>query len=79
MPFLITDQAPGDQLRTLAGGKAHNLHTLTAAGTLQDYTSSDDDIDRELKQISQGTQVDDELAKIKAEVGSGEQPKEISS
>ena len=32
MPFLITDQAPGDQLRTLAGGKAHNLHTLTAAG-----------------------------------------------
>ena len=32
MPFLITDQAPGDQLRTLAGGKAHNLHILTAAG-----------------------------------------------
>jgi hypothetical protein len=32
MRFLITDQAPGDQLRTLAGGKAHNLHTLTAAG-----------------------------------------------
>jgi hypothetical protein len=27
MPFLITDQAHGDQLRTLAGGKAHNLHT----------------------------------------------------
>src|ERR1700757_1538679 len=32
MPFLSTDQAPGDQLRTLAGGKAHNLHILTAAG-----------------------------------------------
>jgi len=30
MPFLITDQAPGDQLRTLAGGKAHNLYILTA-------------------------------------------------
>jgi rifampicin phosphotransferase len=32
MPFLITDQACGDQLRALAGGKAHNLHILTAAG-----------------------------------------------
>lgn len=31
-PFLITDHAPGDQLRTLAGGKAHNLHALSAAG-----------------------------------------------
>jgi len=32
VPFFITDQAPGDQLRILAGGKAHNLHTLAAAG-----------------------------------------------
>jgi phage shock protein A len=30
------------------------------------------DIDRELAQLSQGSQVDEELAKMKAELGSGE-------
>jgi phage shock protein A len=59
--------------------RAAAVDELTAAGTLDDFTSSDDDIDRQLKQISQSGQVDDELAKIKAEVGSGEQAKEIGS
>jgi len=59
--------------------RAAAVEELTAAGTLQDYTSSDDDIDRQLKQIQQSSQVDDELAKLKAEVGAGEQPKELSS
>jgi phage shock protein A len=59
--------------------RAAAVDELTAAGTLDDFTSSDDDIDRQLKQISQSGQVDDELAKIKAEVGKGtEEPaKEI--
>jgi phage shock protein A len=59
--------------------RASAVEELTAAGTLQDYTSTDDDIDRQLKQIQQSSQVDDELAKLKAEVGAGEKPKEISS
>jgi phage shock protein A len=58
--------------------RAAAVDELTAAGTLDDFTSSDDDIDRQLKQISQSGQVDDELAKIKAEVGKGSEPaKEI--
>ncbi len=32
MPILLTGQAPGEQMRTQAGGKAHNLCELTAAG-----------------------------------------------
>jgi phage shock protein A len=59
--------------------RAAAVEELTAAGALQDFTSSDDDIDRELKQISQSGQVDDELAKMKAELGSGTQPKEIGT
>jgi len=59
--------------------RAAAVDELTAAGTLDDFTSSDDDIDRQLKQISQSGQVDDELAKLKAEVGSGEPAKEIGS
>jgi phage shock protein A len=54
--------------------RAAAVDELTAAGTLDDFTSSDDDIDRQLKQISQSGQVDDELAKIKAEVGKGSEP-----
>ena len=50
---------------------------MTAAGALNDFTSSDDDIDRQLKQISQSGQVDDELAKMKAELGQGGASKEI--
>ncbi|MBV8081278.1 MAG: PspA/IM30 family protein [Actinobacteria bacterium] len=57
--------------------RASAVEELTAAGTLQDYTSTDDDIDRQLKQIQQGGQVDDELAKMKAELGSGEDKKEL--
>jgi phage shock protein A len=40
-------------------------------------SGSGDDIDRQLQQISQSGQVDDELAKLKAEIGQGEAPKQI--
>jgi len=59
--------------------RAAAVEELTASGTLTDYTSGDDDIARELKQISQGNQVDDELAKIRAELGTGEDAKELAS
>jgi len=52
--------------------RASAVEELTAAGTLTDFTSTDDDIDRQLKQIQQGNQVDDELAKMKAELGQGD-------
>ncbi len=57
--------------------RANAIDELTASGALTDLTSSGDDIDRQLAQISQGGQVDDELAKMKAELGGGEAPKAI--
>ena len=57
--------------------RANAIDELTTAGTLDEITGSGDDIDRQLQQISQSGQVDDELAKMKAEIGSGEPPKQI--
>ena len=54
--------------------RANAIDELTAAGALEDFTSPGDDIDRQLQQISQSGQVDDELAKMKAELGSGGDP-----
>ena len=57
--------------------RANAIDELTTAGTLTEITGSGDDIDRQLQQISQSGQVDDELAKMKAELGTGESPKQI--
>jgi phage shock protein A len=54
--------------------RANAIDELTTSGALEDYTSSGDDIDRQLAQISQGAQVDDELAKMKSELGEGDAP-----
>src|SRR5918911_2497386 len=51
--------------------RANAIEELTSAGALTDLTGTGDDIDRQLQQISQSGQVDDELAKLKAEIGSG--------
>jgi phage shock protein A len=60
--------------------RASAIEELTASGSLEDYTSSGDDIDRQLAQIQQTGQVDSELAKLKAELESGGQPpKELGS
>src|SRR6478736_4002736 len=58
--------------------RANAIDELTTSGALTDLTSSGDDIDRQLAQISQSSQVDDELAKMKSELGAGEQPKELA-
>jgi len=50
------------------------VQELEAAGTFEDVTSlgpGEDDIDRQLSQLSNSTDVDSELAKMKAELGSG--------
>ena len=57
--------------------RASAIDELTAAGSLEDFTSSDTQLDRELASISASSQVDSELAKLKAEVGSGGEAKEI--
>jgi phage shock protein A len=54
--------------------RADAVQELEAAGTFEDLTalgSGDDDIDRQLKQLSSSTEVDSELAKMKAELGGG--------
>jgi phage shock protein A len=58
--------------------RAAAVDELTAAGTLTDFTSTDDDIDRELKQISQSGRVDEDLAKLKSELEQGSETKEIA-
>jgi phage shock protein A len=59
--------------------RASAIDELTASGALEDFTGTGgDDIDRQLAELSQGSEVDDELAKMKAEIGGGaEAPKEI--
>jgi phage shock protein A len=58
--------------------RAAAVDELVESGALEDFTSGGEtDLDRELRKLSAGTQVDDELAKMKSELGSGEAPKEI--
>jgi phage shock protein A len=52
--------------------RASAIDELTSIGALEDLTADGStQLDRELSQLSQTNQVDDELAKLKAEVGSG--------
>jgi len=53
--------------------RAAAVDELTSSGALVDFTSQGDDLDRQLSQIAQGSQVDDELAKMKASLGQGSQ------
>jgi phage shock protein A len=60
--------------------RASAVEELEAAGTFDDITQlgpGQDDIDRELAQLGAGAQVDDELSRMKAELGAGEKPKEL--
>src|SRR5213080_1136325 len=57
--------------------RAAALDELVQTGGLDDLTSDQTQLDRELAQLSSQTQVDQELEKLKAEVGSGAPPKEI--
>jgi phage shock protein A len=54
--------------------RADAVSELEAAGTFDDVTqlgSGEDDIDRQLKELSSQSAVDDELAKMKGELGTG--------
>ena len=59
-----------EEMRARAGA----VEELEAAGTFDDLSQlgeGQDDIDRELAQLGAGAQVDDELAAMKADLGSG--------
>ena len=63
-----------EQMQARAGA----IEELVESGALDDFTSDGQTrLDRELAQISSQSQVDDELSKMKAELGSGETKKEI--
>jgi phage shock protein A len=57
--------------------RADAVSELEAAGAFEDITaigSGEDDIDRQLKQLTNQSAVDDEMAKMKSELGSGAPP-----
>ena len=59
--------------------RANAIDELVETGALEDVTGGGDDIDRQLKQLSSSQQVEQELAQLKAEVGSGEKQKELET
>ncbi|HEX5900856.1 MAG TPA: PspA/IM30 family protein, partial [Solirubrobacteraceae bacterium] len=69
-------QRAEDKTETMRA-RASAVEELEAAGTFDDLSqlgSGQDDIDRQLKQLSSQSAVDDELAKMKAELGPGSAP-----
>ena len=59
--------------------RAAAVEELVAAGTLEDFTSDQTALDRELGQLASQSQVDSELEKMKAEIGAGAEQKEIET
>ena len=58
--------------------RAGAIEELVESGTLEDFTGGDQTaLDRELAQLQAGTQVDQELARLKGELATGEKPKEL--
>src|SRR5919109_571779 len=57
--------------------RASAIDELIAAGTLEDFTSGETQLDRELAQISSSQQVDADLERLKSEVGAGEEKKQL--
>jgi phage shock protein A len=66
-------QRAEDKTETMRA-RASAVEELEQAGTFEDLGqlgSGEDDIDKQLRELTSGAQVDDELAKMKAELGSG--------
>ena len=57
--------------------RASAIDELTESGALEDFTSDQTQLDRELGAVASKSQVDQELAAMKSELGSGEQQKEL--
>jgi phage shock protein A len=66
-------QRAEDKTETMRA-RASAVEELEQAGTFDDITQlggGEDDIDRQLRELTSGAQVDDELSKMKAELGQG--------
>jgi len=60
--------------------RASAIDELTSTGALEDLTAGDQtQLDRELAQISSSNQVDQDLARLKAEVGAGDESKQLAA
>src|SRR4051794_9656303 len=60
--------------------RASAIDELTSTGALEDFTAGDQtQLDRELAQISSTNQVDQDLARLKAEVGAGDESKQLAA
>jgi phage shock protein A len=57
--------------------RASAVDELIEAGTLEDFTSGETQLDRELAQISSSQEVDADLARLKSEIGKGEEQKQL--
>jgi phage shock protein A len=57
--------------------RASAIDELTESGALEDFTSDQTELDRELGSIASKSQVDEELEQMKSELGPGEQQKEL--
>jgi phage shock protein A len=64
-----------EQMQARAGA----IDELVESGALEDFTSDQTQLDRELAQIASQSQVDSELEKMKAELGTGGTKKELES
>jgi phage shock protein A len=62
-----------EQMQARAGA----IDELVETGALEDFTSDQSQLDRELAQIASQGQVDQELEKMKAELGAGAKQKEL--
>ncbi|MEN3342556.1 MAG: phage shock protein [Actinomycetota bacterium] len=60
--------------------RASAIDELTTSGALEDFTAGDQtQLDRELAQLSATGQVDQDLARLKAEVGPGDEARQLAS
>ena len=57
--------------------RASALEELVESGTLEDFTSPEEGLDRELAQIASNRRVEDDLERLRGEVGSGTGGREI--
>jgi phage shock protein A len=69
-------QRAKDKTETMQA-RAEAMDELIAAGTLEDFTSDKTQLDRELEALSTASDVDAELARLKGELGAGDQRKEL--
>ncbi len=71
-------QRAQDKIATMQA-RAGAMDELIQSGVLEDVGGDTDDIQQELEQAGTDAQVDKELAALKAELGSGDKPPEITA